>query len=108
MDSEYIFGEFGGYQKQSANIWFLRGGLENRLTPYLHLRAGLIYPLMARSSALGDLKAGIPWPKIGPCLGLGLILNRFNLDLALYGDPAKSYIEQTPTLGATSTLTFKF
>jgi hypothetical protein len=108
LDSEYIFGEFGGYQKQSANIWFLRGGLENRLTPYLHLRAGLIYPLMARSSALGDLKAGIPWPKIGPCLGLGLILNRFNLDLALYGDPAKSYIEQTPTLGATSTLTFKF
>ena len=108
LDSEYIFGEFGGYQKQSANIWFLRGGLENSLTPYLRLRAGLIYPLMARSSALGDLKAGIPWPRIGPCLGLGLVLNRFDIDLALYGDPAKSYVEQTPTLGATGTLTFKF
>jgi hypothetical protein len=108
FDSEYIFGKFGGYQKQSAKIWFLRGGLENRLTHYLSLRAGLIYPLMARSSTLGDLKAGIPWPRIGPCLGLGLVLNRFDIDIALYGDPAKSYVEQRPTLGATGTLTFKF
>ena len=28
LDSEYIFGSFGGYEKASADIWFLRGGIE--------------------------------------------------------------------------------
>jgi hypothetical protein len=108
LDSEYIFGEFGGYKKQSADIWFLRGGLETHISPYFRLRAGLIYPVMATSSSLGDLKSGIPRPGIGPSLGLGLVLDRFDIDLALYGDPAKSYIDQKPRLGATGTLIFKF
>ena len=108
LDSEYIFGEFGGYEKQSADIWFLRGGLEKHLNPNFRLRAGLIYPVTAKSSSLGDLKAGIPRPGIGPSLGLGLVLDRFDIDLALYGDPARSYIEHKPHLGATGTLIFKF
>jgi hypothetical protein len=108
LDNEYIFGEFGGYEKQSADIWFLKAGLEKHLNPNFQLRAGLIYPVMAKSSSLGDLKAGIPWPRIGPTLGIGLVLDRFDIDLALYGDPAKSYIEHKPYLGATGTLIFKF
>ena len=108
LDNEYIFGRFGGKEKQSADIWLLRGGIEQRVTQRIRLRTGLIYPIIAKTSATDDLKKDIPWPGAGISLGLGLILKRFNLDLALYGDPARSYVEQTPTLGATGTLTYKF
>lgn len=108
LDSEYIFGRFGGHTKQSANIWFLRGGMEHRLSRHIRLRTGLVYPVIAETSASGDLKADLPWPGMGASLGLGLVLDRFDIDLALYGDPARSYIEGSLNLGATSTLTFKF
>ena len=108
LDSEYIFGEFGGYEKQSANIWFLRGGIEHHLDQPIQLRAGFAYPVVAKTSASEDLKDDIPSPGIGLSLGFGLMLKQFNIDLALYGDPAKSYVEQTPRLGATATLTYKF
>ncbi len=108
LDSEYIFGRFGGYEKQSANIWFLRGGIERRLTQHIRLRSGLAYPVVAETSASGDLKKDLPWPGTGASLGLGLVLERFDIDLALYGDPARSYVEQTLNLGATGTLIYKF
>jgi len=108
LDSEYIYGQFGGYEKQTADIWFLRGGIEHRLNRRIHLRAGLAYPVIAKTSASGDLKDDIPWPGTGASLGLGWVLKRFNIDLALYGDPARSYVEQTLKLGATGTLTFKY
>ena len=108
LDSEYVFGEFGGYEKQSADIWLLRGGIEHRLTRPIRLRAGLIYPIVIETSAAGDLEEDIPWPGIGASLGLGLVLKQFDVDLALYGKPATSYIEQAPTLGAAGTLTFRF
>ena len=59
-------------------------------------------------AASGDLKEDIPWPGIAPSLGLGLVLKRFDIDLALHGDPARTYVEQSPHLGATGTLIFKF
>lgn len=108
LDSEYIFGKFGGYIKESADIWFLRGGIEHRLNRRIRLRAGLAYPVIAKTSASGDLKEDIPWPGTGASLGLGWVLKRFDIDLALYGDPARSYIEQALELGATGTLIFKF
>jgi hypothetical protein len=108
LDSEYIFGRFGGHKKQSANIWFLRGGIEHGLSRRAFLRAGLVYPVIAETSASGNLKSDLPWPGVGASLGLGLVLDRFDLDLALYGDPARSYVEGTLSLGATGTLTFKF
>lgn len=108
FDSEYIFGNFGGYEKQSANIWFLRGGLEHRLNRYLRLRAGLVYPVIAETSSSGDLMKDIPWPGIGASLGMGLVLDRFDIDFAIYGDSAKSYIDQELKLGATGTLAYKF
>ena len=108
LDNEYIFGRFGGYEKQSANIWFLRSGLEHRLAQHIRLRAGLVYPVVAKTSDSGDLKEDIPWPGIGISLGLGLILERFDIDLAFFGDPARSYVEQTEKLGATGTLIYKF
>ena len=108
LDSEVIFGEFGGYEKESADIWFLRGGLEHRVNQRIRLRAGLVYPVIAETSASGDLKEDIPSPGIGGSLGLGLALQRFDIDLALYGDSARSYVEQELALGATATLTYKF
>jgi long-subunit fatty acid transport protein len=108
LDSEYIFGEFGGVEKESANIWFLRGGLEHRANQHLRLRAGLAYPVVASTTASGDIKNDIPWPGIGGSLGLGWAFKRFDLDLALYGDSARSYVEQALKMGAAATLTFKF
>lgn len=108
LDSEHVFGRFGGRTKQTADIWLLRGGLENRLTHRLRLRAGLVYPVTVRSSSLGDLTKELPWPRMGATLGLGLVQKRFNIDLALYGDPAKSYVQREPVLGATGTVVLKF
>ena len=108
FDSEFIFGRFGGVKKQTAEIWLLRAGLEHEIGRLFKLRGGLVYPVIARTSSLGDLKEDIPWPKLGGSIGIGLELKSFNIDLAFYGDPAKSYVEQEPMLGATATLTYKF
>ena len=108
LDGEYIFGEFGGYEKESASILFLRSGLEHQLNRPVRLRAGLVYPLVAETSVSGDIKDDIPPPGLVASLGVGLILKRFDIDLALYGDPARSYVEQTPKLAATVTLTYKY
>jgi hypothetical protein len=108
FDSEFIFGRFGGVNKQTAEIWLLRAGLEHEISRLFRLRGGLVYPVIARTSSLGDLRADIPWPKVGGSIGIGLALKRFNIDLALYGDPAKSYVEQELVLGAMATLTYKF
>jgi len=51
LDSEYIYGQFGGYEKQTADIWFLRGGIEHRLNQQIRLRAGLAYPVIAKPNA---------------------------------------------------------
>ena len=108
LDSEVIFGQFGGYEKESANIWFLRGGIEHHVTKPVRLRAGLVYPAIIETSASGNLKDDIPWPGIAGSLGFGLVLKWFDIDLALHGDPARSYVEQSLNLGATGTLIFKF
>lgn len=108
FDSEFIFGSFGGEEKKTAEIWFLRAGLEKEIGRFFKLRGGLVYPVIARSSSLGNLKSDIPWPKFSGSIGIGLKLKRFNIDTALYGDPAKSYVEREPVLGVTATLTYKF
>ena len=109
LDSEYIFGQFGAYKKESANIWLLRGGIEHRTTQNLRMRTGrLVYPVIAETSASRDLKEDMPWPGTGVSLGVGLVFKRFDIDLALYGDSARTYVEQSLNLGATGTLTIKF
>jgi hypothetical protein len=108
MDSEYIFGRFGGLEKKTANIWFLRAGLEKQLKYDLLFRMGLIYPVVVRTSSIGDVTNDIPWPKIGGTLGIGADLKYMNLDLVLYGDPAKSYLEQQAAVSIETTVTLKF
>jgi len=108
LDNEVVFGRFGGYEKHSANIWFLRCGIDRHLSQVFSLRAGIVLPVIAETSATGDLKKELPWPGIGASLGLGFTLERVDIDLALYGDQARSYFEQQPVLGATGTLIFNF
>lgn len=108
MDSEYIFGAFGGLEKKTANIWLLRAGLEKNIGYGLILRAGLLYPVVVRTSSLGDLTRDMPQPGIGGSLGIGAVFKRFNLDAAVYADPARSYVEQNPAFGGEITMTVKF
>ena len=84
------------------------GSLRKVIALALVASAILANTAIADSSATGDLKEDIPWPGAGASLGLGLVLKRLDIDLALYGDPARSYVEQSLNLGATGTLTYKF
>ena len=108
LDNEIITGRFGDPVKQNANIWLIRAGLESEYFRRLRLRAGLIYPVLARTSDLGDLLDDIPQPRLGPTAGLGFSGKRFNFDLAFYGDFANTYIKRRPALGLTGTIIYKF
>lgn len=108
MDSEYIFGRFGGLEKKTANIWLLRAGLEKDVGYGFVVRAGIIFPAVVRTSSLGDMTEDIPWPKVGGSLGIGKVFKHVNLDLAVYGDPAKSYVEQQPAVRSEAAMTFRF
>ncbi len=108
FDSEYVFGNFSGLEEKEVQIWFLRAGLEKELNSWITARAGLVYPVIAETSTLGDIKADIPWPKIGGALGVGFRYKRFQIDLSLYGDAAKSYVEQTPMLSSNLSITMAF
>ncbi len=108
MDSEYVFGSFGGLEKKTATIWMLRLGLEKPWKYHLKFRMGFIIPVIIRTSSIGDVTNDIPWPKMGGALGIGADFKWIDLDLALYGDPAKSYLEQKPTVSIETTVTLKF
>lgn len=99
FDSESIFGRYGGIGKKTAEFWFLRAGVEKAaVMRYLKLRAGLILPVIARTSTIGNIRDDIPDPKIGGSAGAGLEFGRYFADFAVYGDPGKSYVEQHPEI----------
>ena len=104
LDSEYIWGDFGGRQKKTVDIWLLRAGVEKRLFPWLTGRAGLIFPLSARTSTLGNIRDDLSSPKVGPTLGLGYAYENWRIDASIYGDPARSYIKQRVALAAVLSL----
>ncbi len=108
VDSEYIRGDLGGRQKKTVDIWLLRAGVEKRLYPWLTGRAGLICPLSARTSTLGNLRDDIPSPKVGPTLGLSINYENWQVDISLHGDPALSYIKQRAAVAAALSLTYQF
>ncbi len=108
LDSEWIWGSFGGLEKKTVEIWLLRAGFEKAITPRLTGRLGLICPVTARTSTLGNLRDDIPSPKLGPTLGLGYAYENWHLDISLYGDPALSYIKQRAAVAAALSLTYQF
>ena len=82
--------------------------MEKVLQKYLKLRAGLILPLIAHTSTIGNILNDIPFPKIGGSIGIGVEIARFVIDLAAYGDPGKSYVEHEPKVAFTGTVAFNF
>ncbi len=103
LDIENIFGEYSNEMRKCSFI-MIRSGYERDMPNGLKVRGGIIYPLRARTSTLGDLKSRIPSPKIDATLGAGYTYNDYTLDFAVYGDPGKSYVMDALKVGSVFTL----
>ena len=108
LDSEIIHGRYGGTEKKTAQFWFLRGGVEKKIGDVFRVRFGVIYPIVAYTSTAGDIRDDIPWPKIGGAAGIGAEFDKLTIDFAVYGDPARSYVEQDAVFLSVVTLIVKF
>lgn len=107
FDNETIFGEYGGTGHKKAEFWFIRSGIEKKTNGLFTYRAGLIIPIIAKTSTTGDLRKNIPFPKMSGPLGIGINVKKWTFDFAVYGDPGRSYAEQKPKLQCISTITLK-
>jgi len=107
-DNEVIHGDFGGVKNKTARFWMLRIGAEREILSRFFLRAGIIVPVEARTSTLGDLRDNLPEPKFGGAIGAGAIFGPLKADLAITGDAAKSYMEQSIHLKAIGSLSLSF
>ena len=108
LDNEIIHGRYGTGKNKTAKFWLIRSGVEKEIEGILELRLGLIYPVIAYNSTVGDMREDIPSPKIGGAVGIGAEFNRFIIDFAVYEDPAKSYVEQENVVTFSGTITLKF
>ena len=108
LDNEIIHGRYGTGKNKTAKFWLIRSGVEKEIEGILELRLGLIYPVMAYTSTVGDMREDIPSPKMGGAVGIGAELYIFIIDFAVYGDPAKSYVEQDQVVTSVGTITLKF
>jgi hypothetical protein len=107
LDIEYIFGEYSN-EFRKCNFIMIRSGFEKDINQRLKARAGVVYPFRARTSTLGDIRAKIPSPKIDATIGAGYTFKHFTVDLALYGDPGKSYVLDELKLGSALSVTYDF
>jgi hypothetical protein len=94
LDTEVIFGGFGREKDNVAQFWFVRGGVESELGSRFTVRVGLLYPMVAYTSTAGDMRGYMPSPKIGGAAGIGAKFGRIAIDFAVYGDPARSYVDE--------------
>ena len=91
LDVEHIYGEYSqDYRK--CNFIFLRCGWERDLGRGWKARAGLVFPIRARTSTLGDIRSRLPDPKFGGAAGVGYTFRDYTLDLVIFGDPGQSYV----------------
>jgi hypothetical protein len=104
LDNEVIYGHYGDGAKR-AKFWFIRAGVEKQLDSRFTLRCGLIIPAIAETSSVGNMRDDLPWPKMSGTIGLGAQWERFILDLAVFGDPAKSYVDQAIRIRGAASLT---
>jgi len=105
FDNELIYGHYGGTQSKKATFWFVRAGAEKKFNKWLTLRCGLTIPLLAKTDTLGNIRNDLPWPKMGGAVGAGLKYERFTFDFSVYGDPAKSYVNQSIRIKTVFSLT---
>lgn len=104
-DQELIYGHFGGQEKKKIEFWMIRAGIEKRVLDNKFLRAGLIIPVIARTTSLGNIRNDLPDPKFGATIGAGINFRHFTADLAVTGNPGKSYVEQKICLQAIASIT---
>lgn len=107
LDVERIFGKYSS-DLRKARFLMVRAGAERTLSDEWRFRYGLVVPLQAHTSTLGNIRKDIPSPKLGGGLGLGYTWDDTNLDLAVYGDPGRSYVEHDAKLNFTMTASQKF
>lgn len=108
LDSEYIYGTISGEEKKDVEIWFIRGGFEMEIGSWIEGRIGIIYPVIARTSTMGNLKNDMPSPKMGGSIGLGFKYKPFIVDFSIYGDPARSYVEQKAVISSVVSVTLEY
>ena len=108
LDNEVIIGKYGGTNIKKARFWMARAGLEKKLFSRYFIRGGLIAPLIAWTSTLGNVQGDIPWPKVGGTIGGGVKLGRFTFDGALSGDHGRSYVEKAIYIKAVLSSTLSF
>lgn len=107
LDLEHIFGKYSS-DLRKCDFIMLRAGAERDYGKGWKLRAGLIFPLRAKTSTLGNIRSRIPSPKFGGALGAGYTFKDYTLDFVLFGDPGKSYVKDKATLGTALTLRQQF
>lgn len=105
MESEYLFGNFGGLIEKDASIWLLRAGFEKLITNRTRARLGIIYPVIAKTSTIGNMRDDMPSPKAGGSIGLGINYRSFTLDVSIYGDPMESYVKQEIQIASVVSIT---
>ena len=107
MDMERIFGNYSGNLRQ-VRFFMIRGGWERDLRNGFKVRGGLVIPLKAWTSTLGNIRDNLPSPKFGGSVGAGYTFKDTTLDLAVYGDPGKSYVEKKKVFATVFTVRQKF
>jgi hypothetical protein len=108
VDNEFIYGRYGVWENDRANFWLIRGGIDKRINQWMHIRGGVIIPIIARTSSLGNIRDDLPDPKMGGTLGISGTYQKFTVDFAVYGDPARSYVEHKIYLKGVGSLTIRF
>jgi len=104
FDIEHIYGNYSSYMR-TVNFLMLRAGMERGMKNNWKIRGGLVIPVRARTSTLGDVRAKLPSPKIDATFGAGYSYGRYTMDLAVYGDPGWGLIKEK--LKASSVLTLR-
>ncbi len=108
LDNEIVVGKYGGTTIKKARFWFARAGMEKNLYSDYFIRCGLVAPIIAWTSTLGNVQGDIPWPKVGGTLGGGVKIGRLTVDGAVSGDYGMSYVEGDIHLKAILSTTLKF
>lgn len=109
IDGESIYGQYGEVGMRKARFFMLRMGYEKKINEKFTGRIGLIFPLKAWTSTLGNLLANLPPPKFGGSCGFGYtVAKNTNLDIAIFGDPGRSYIQKKLVISATASLRYRF
>jgi hypothetical protein len=107
VDLEHIYGNYSN-EKRKCDFIMLRSGVERDYGSGWKLRGGLVIPVRARTSTLGNIMPHIPSPKFGGAIGAGYTFKNYTLDYVLFGDPGKSYIVNKAVLSSALTLSHTF